>query len=215
MKIKQVEELAGISRKNIRFYEAQELLSPNRAENGYREYGLDDVRTLKQIRLLRMLGVPIESIRQVIHGQMPLTDCLERQKLVISRQRESLNAIEAVAEQMQKSDDARTLETLDIDAWFERIERMQREGKTFRDPTTTDVQRKKLTGAWIGAGSFTAILLIPVIAVIWANGKEPLPLPLLWITIALPLAAIIGLFVSLYQRIREIKGGEEDEAAQY
>ena len=30
MKIKQVEELVGITRKNIRFYEAEGLLSPRR-----------------------------------------------------------------------------------------------------------------------------------------------------------------------------------------
>ncbi len=38
MKIKQVEELVGITRKNIRFYEEQGLLNVERAENGYREY---------------------------------------------------------------------------------------------------------------------------------------------------------------------------------
>ena len=38
MKIQQVEELVGISKKNIRFYEEQGLLSPGRAEHGYREY---------------------------------------------------------------------------------------------------------------------------------------------------------------------------------
>ena len=37
MKIKQVEELVGITRKNIRFYEDQGLLNVERAENGYRE----------------------------------------------------------------------------------------------------------------------------------------------------------------------------------
>ena len=38
MKIKQVEELVGITRKNIRFYEEQGLLNVERAENGYRRY---------------------------------------------------------------------------------------------------------------------------------------------------------------------------------
>ena len=43
MKIKQVEELVGITKKNIRFYEDQGLLEVKRAENGYREYSLNDV----------------------------------------------------------------------------------------------------------------------------------------------------------------------------
>ena len=50
MKIKQVEELVGITRKNIRFYEEQGLLSVERAENGYREYSWTDVRRLQELR---------------------------------------------------------------------------------------------------------------------------------------------------------------------
>ena len=43
MKIKQVEELVGITKKNIRFYEDQGLLNVERAENGYREYHREDI----------------------------------------------------------------------------------------------------------------------------------------------------------------------------
>ena len=40
MKINEVETLAGITKKNIRFYVKQGLSAPKRnAENGYREYG--------------------------------------------------------------------------------------------------------------------------------------------------------------------------------
>ena len=64
MKIYQVEELVGITKKNIRFYEDQGLLCPKRnPENDYREYSLADVRTLEKIKLLRKLSVPIEEIR--------------------------------------------------------------------------------------------------------------------------------------------------------
>lgn len=50
MKIKQVEELVGITSKNIRFYEDQGLLQPQRTENGYRDYGLEEVEILKQFQ---------------------------------------------------------------------------------------------------------------------------------------------------------------------
>ena len=40
LKINEVEALVGITRKNIRFYEAEGLLSPRRnSQNGYRDYG--------------------------------------------------------------------------------------------------------------------------------------------------------------------------------
>ena len=54
MKIKQVEELVGITSKNIRFYESQGLLTPERADNGYREYHQDNIEVLKKIKLLRI-----------------------------------------------------------------------------------------------------------------------------------------------------------------
>ena len=46
MKIQQVEELVGISKKCCRFYEAEGLLSSVRAEIGDRAYGQADVERL-------------------------------------------------------------------------------------------------------------------------------------------------------------------------
>ena len=59
MKIKQVEELVGITRKNIRFYEEQGLLNVARAENGYREYHQADVIRLQEIKLFRKMDISI------------------------------------------------------------------------------------------------------------------------------------------------------------
>ena len=69
MKINEVEQRIGITKKNIRFYEDQGLLSPRRnKENGYREYSEEDVKTLEQIKLLRKLGLPLEEIRLMQSG---------------------------------------------------------------------------------------------------------------------------------------------------
>ena len=47
MKINEVEQLVGITKKNIRFYENQGLLHPDRNKtNGYREYSDEDVTCL-------------------------------------------------------------------------------------------------------------------------------------------------------------------------
>ena len=61
MKINEIEKIVGISKKNIRFYEDQGLLSPARnRENGYREYGQEDLVILQKIKFLRKLGIPLE-----------------------------------------------------------------------------------------------------------------------------------------------------------
>ncbi len=58
--------LLGISRKAIRHYEKIGLIRPERAQNGYRTYGPEDVLWLVRIRQLQSLGLSLERIRQVL-----------------------------------------------------------------------------------------------------------------------------------------------------
>ena len=53
MTIKEVEEKTGLARSNIRFYEKEKLISPDRNEtNGYREYTEENVNDIKKIAYL-------------------------------------------------------------------------------------------------------------------------------------------------------------------
>ena len=76
MKIKEVEELSGMTRANIRFYEKEGLLSPQRKSNGYRDYTEEDVETLKRIRLLRSIHISLEDIRTLNENVCELTELL-------------------------------------------------------------------------------------------------------------------------------------------
>ena len=81
MTIKELEEKTGLARANIRYYEQQGLLSPERRENGYRDYSEGDLATLQKIKLLRHLGLSIETIKQVQTGECALPEALaEREK---------------------------------------------------------------------------------------------------------------------------------------
>ena len=71
MTIKEIEELSGMPRANIRFYEAEGLLRPDRDANGYRNYSEEDLRILQKIRLLRALHVSLEDI-PVLSGIYPV-----------------------------------------------------------------------------------------------------------------------------------------------
>ena len=58
MKINEVEAAVGVTKKNIRFYEEEGLISPSREPgNGYRSYSQADVERLRRIKLLRKLDV--------------------------------------------------------------------------------------------------------------------------------------------------------------
>ena len=73
MKINEVEAAVGVTKKNIRFYEEEGLISPRREPgNGYRSYSEADVERLRRIKLLRKLDVPLAEIRQMLEGECTL-----------------------------------------------------------------------------------------------------------------------------------------------
>ena len=76
MTIKEIENLTGMTRANIRFYETEGLIHPSRNTNGYRDYTEEDMASLQRIRLLRTLHISLEDIRALTHGEKELTDTL-------------------------------------------------------------------------------------------------------------------------------------------
>ena len=61
----QIHELAklfGLHPDTLRYYEEKGLLHPERRENGYRVYHIQDICALNIIRAQRELGVPVEEI---------------------------------------------------------------------------------------------------------------------------------------------------------
>ena len=213
MKIKYVEELVGITKKNIRFYEEQGLLAPDRAENGYREYGQADVDRLMQIKLLRKLGVPIEEIKRIFQGSIHLDDCLDRHLDELERQKENLAKMQVISEQIIASHV--TLQNLDTENYLNQVESMEKEGKSFMDVEKTDRRRKKLMGAIIPGIVMILILTASIAAIAWMNTIEKIPVIVNIILLGLPAIVIICIVAAIIGRMKEIKGGEEDEASKY
>ena len=73
MTIQEVEARTGLPRATVRYYEREGLLSPQRLENGYRDYSEDNIVTLFRIKLLRELGIALED-RNQSQVSMNLTD---------------------------------------------------------------------------------------------------------------------------------------------
>lgn len=213
MKIKHVEELVGITRKNIRFYEEQGLLNPERADNGYREYHEADIKRLKQIKLLRKLSIPIEEIKKVLSGEKSLDMCLHRHLGELERQKESLEQMQMLSRQL--IDGHITLDRLDADTCLEQMERLEKEGTRFMDVNKTDIHKKKTIGALIGAIIMILLMGGMIGIMLWGNAQEPLPVGILAFLIGIPAVIIIGVLAVLIERMKEIKGGEEDEASKY
>lgn len=213
MKINEVEQRAGITKRNIRFYEQQGLLSPKRnGENGYREYTEDEVNELKKIKLLRKLSMPIEEIRKIQSGALLLEDALLRQVIVLERERTDLEAMSRLCRSL--SDEHCQYLTLSPEHYLERMVEMEKDGTRFSNVDKQDVIRRK-RGSILAAGVFILLMIFLIMILIWGYLEDPIPLWILCGFILIPAAFILGVVVSLVQRIKEIEGGEEDVARKY
>lgn len=213
MKINEVENLVGITKKNIRFYEAEGLLSPQRnRENGYRTYEEADVAVLRQIKLLRKLGLPISEIRAMQLGNLTLDDGLRRHLVVLERQKENLDQVSQLCGRLSR--ETVQLQQLDGAFWLEEMDRLEREGTSFLNKQKQDV-RESPRGAIFSAAVLILLMLGLMALMLWGHMTEPVPLGLLLLFELIPTAVIGGVLLALNQRLRDIGAGELDEASKY
>lgn len=97
MTIKEIETMSGLPRANIRYYESEGLISPKRAENGYREYSQTDVDVLLRVKLLRALGLRIDTIKSLAEGKLTLEAALDTRLEELHTEQENLDAAGRVA----------------------------------------------------------------------------------------------------------------------
>ena len=213
MKINQVEELAGIAKKNIRFYEEEGLLTPGRnPANGYREYSLEDVVLLKKIRLLRKLSVPIGDIRDMAGGTLSLGDCLERRLAALNREEATLEHTRPICRMMQ--DERTAFDGLDAARWLDQMETLEEGGTQFMNVEQTDLRKRKLVP--VIAAAVTIAVMLAFLAAFWRlNQLDPAPAPVLVIVTVMPVLVMIGVVAACRERLKEIEGGEENEALKY
>lgn len=117
MTIKEIEAATGLPRANIRYYESEGFLHPERGSNGYRDFSQSDVDTLLKIKLLRQLGFSLEDIRACQKGEEDLSAALARRLGELEQAQGALEetvrlcrAMEADGVQFQSLDARRYLE---------------------------------------------------------------------------------------------------------
>lgn len=212
MKINEVEQQVGISKKNIRFYEQQGLLHPKRnSENGYREYDEADVLRLKKIKLLRKLSLPIDEIRRIQSGELLLADALHRQLIVLEREQTNLSETVGLCRLILEEDCL--YQTLSPDQYLERMVEMEEKGTKFKNVSDDTIRKKR--GSIFAAVVFILIMSALVGTLIWGYAHDPIPNLLFGVFLLMPIAAVFAVIIALLQRIKELEGGEEDAARKY
>ena len=116
MTIKEVEELSNMTRANIRFYEKEGLITPQRDPNGYRNYTEQDVDILKRIRLLRTVHLGLEEIRSLSEKESELTDVLLVHLRTLKKEQKDLEQSRVICEQLCK--DRAAYESFDAEHYF-------------------------------------------------------------------------------------------------
>ena len=217
MKINEVEAAVGITKKNIRFYEEEGLIAPGREPgNGYRSYSQADVERLQRIKLLRKLDVPLAEIREMLEGQRTLAEGMSQQLERLRSRRADLEEAIGFCTLLQQENGP--LEQLDVEQTLARLAAKEEQGVTFVDIEQVDRKAERIKGALVGAGLFTAIMLLTIGIMAWSFCVDPQdvpPLPLLVVLFGIPAGCIIGTLKVLVDRLKEIGKGEEDAYRNY
>lgn len=123
MNISEMERATGIPKQTIRFYEKEGLISPKRnAENQYREYDEQDIRLLKQICVLRKVGLPILEIKRVLNQEITMAEAISTRRMEILEEKEEQEMLLKLCDDLK----VQSIEYMDADRY---VEKMQKQGK--------------------------------------------------------------------------------------
>ena len=217
MKINEVEAAVGVTKKNIRFYEEEGLVTPSREPgNGYRSYSQADVERLRRIKLLRKLDVPLAEIREMLEGRKTLAEGMGQQLERLNARRKDLDEAIGFCTVLEKA--SGNLEELDVEQTLARLTAREEQGVTFVNIERTDQKTRRIRGACIGAALFVTMMAFVMAIMGWAvytDPQEAPPLPLLIVLFGIPVGCIVGTLKVLLERIEEIGKGEEDAYRNY
>lgn len=214
MLINEVESIVGISKKSIRYYEEQGLLNPKRnQENDYRVYDEKDIKQLKLIKFLRELNVPIHDIKKLKLNELSIQECMKDRISKIEESQKNYQKIKNMCIEIKESESS--YNDIDITNYSVQMNILNKEGFTMRDVKKNN--RKKISGAFFSSLFFCLLFLflIGIITYFQLNETDKMPWILYGFFMFILCIPIIGITMNLILRIKEIKGGEEDEASKY
>ncbi len=91
----------GVTTKALRVYEREGLVTPYRAESGWRLYGPAQIARLHQIIVLRDLGLSLNSIKKLLGSHSRLRDVLRLQRESLESQQDKIRRAIALIERAQ------------------------------------------------------------------------------------------------------------------
>ena len=208
-----MEDLVGITKKNIRFYEKEGLLTPGRElENSYRDYTEDDLRRLRVIKLLRKLDMPISAISDVLEERLSLHEALHLHSLLLEEQRCGIVNAQRVCRMISESGESLT--ELDTERFLDEILRGEENSTELVDIHRMDTIKKYRESVLVSI-VIVALLLVLAVFLIYLNNAGTMSTGVLLACSAIIAIVLIGVIAAIIARFREIKGGEENDLGNY
>lgn len=125
MNINELENMTGITKQNIRFYEKKGLLNPERnLINNYRKYTQEDVKTLQTIKMLRKLDMPIEDVRRILSEEVQVGSAMQKHLEELTKKKSELEACISICRGLCHAE----LKTLDVDKVLSEMNELKRKG---------------------------------------------------------------------------------------
>lgn len=104
MKISEVAKQTNVPAKTIRYYEDVGLLAPpTRANNGYRVYQDNSVKTLIFIRRCRELKISIDEIKQLVEAKNQPSSSCQHVDNIIAQQLENIRKAQQELAKLEQS----------------------------------------------------------------------------------------------------------------
>ena len=168
---------------------------------------------LKKIKFLRELGVTIKDIKAIFNHDISLNDCLQEQMHKINKEKDKYDDILKICENVIALD--KDIEDVDITEYLQSINILNKEGFSMRDVKTN--KSKKIIGACISSLIFGLLFIFLGYTVTYFQMTQDDKMPLFFFIFVMGvlLLPVIAIIYNLIVRIKEILGGEEDEASKY
>ena len=123
MQINEVIKQVDLTKRAIKYYEEQGLLSVDKDKNGYRNYTQEDIKILKEISVYRKLGISIKDIKVLLKNKdKQLLEKIYRDK--ISKLEEDKNEAELLKNFIYNGDVEEIYENLDYETLGKAIQEM-------------------------------------------------------------------------------------------
>ncbi|MCM1052719.1 MAG: MerR family transcriptional regulator [Ruminococcus sp.] len=213
MTIQEVASKTGLTKKSIRYYEEEGLLTPIRKSNTYREFSDDDLKTLKLIKFLRELNVPVNDIKKLKSEEITLEDCMKDRINKINSIEKSYEKIKNMC--IEIIDNKDTYKNIDVTKYFNEVNILNKKGFSMKDISKRN--KRKIEGAVLSSLMFSSIFIFLICVLTYGTFfvEDSIPIILYLFVMFILGMPILGIVINLAKRIKEIKGGEEDEASKY